>query len=144
VILETVFAVVLIVGCLVYIIFLMKEGVLKKLVPKFSLPFKRQNQKNVVEIPKEWVADKPTKQIVVAKSSSTVTMELKEYRKIRIPGLLLFKRIMAVTLMLIYFVMAQATIFYTGGNPMLYVLFILTSFLLLDYLYKTRRKEKIG
>jgi len=63
--------------------------------------------------------------------------------KKRIPGLLWFKRIIAGILLLINFSFSQFLLGSLGSTvqPM-FIVFLGNSFILLDYLWKTRRKEE--
>lgn len=60
--------------------------------------------------------------------------------KIRIPHLLFFKRLLAGFLLLINFVFSQFLLgaIGTGAQPM-FILFLLNSLILIDYLWKTRK-----
>lgn len=65
------------------------------------------------------------------------------YQKKRIPGFRQIKRLVAAGLLLINFILSQFLLGSLGqqGQP-LFVLFLLNSFILADYLWKTRRKPE--
>ncbi len=60
--------------------------------------------------------------------------------RLRVPHLLFFKRALAAFLLLVNFVFSQFLLgsVGTGAQPM-FILFLLNSFILIDYLWKTRR-----
>jgi hypothetical protein len=63
--------------------------------------------------------------------------------KKRIPGLLYFKRALASVLLFLNFVMSQFLLGTLGAAAQpLFIFFLANSFILLDYLWKTRRKEQ--
>jgi hypothetical protein len=86
----------------------------------------------VIRVPRSW--GKPQSQ---PKAMPTVI----KYKK-RIPGLRWFKRILAGFLLLINFAFSQYLLGSIGtqAQPM-FLLFLLNSFILIDYLWKTRRAE---
>lgn len=62
--------------------------------------------------------------------------------KLKIPGLRPFKRLLAFCLMVFHFVVSQLTWTGPAQNQSLALVFLLTSFLLADYLWKTRGKPE--
>lgn len=61
--------------------------------------------------------------------------------KLRLPGFRTFKRVLAFGLMVFHFVVSQLA--WTGPeqNQPLALIFLFTSFMLADYLWKTRRRQ---
>ena len=62
-----------------------------------------------------------------------------ESGKIRIPQLLLVKRIVAAIVLMLNFSIAQASLLSAADSQGLYWFFMLNAFIALDYLWKTRR-----
>lgn len=64
-------------------------------------------------------------------------------QKKRIPGLLMFKRLLAGFLFLVNFVLSQFLLGSLGeaGQP-IFILFLLNAFIMADYIWKTRRKAE--
>jgi len=102
--------------------------------------FKRKNKKKKVaaaepiEVPRSWSKPQPS-------SSARMPITVIKYKK-RIPGLRWFKRILAGFLLLINFSFSQFLLGNIGtqAQPM-FILFLLNSFIIIDYLWKTRRTE---
>lgn len=107
-----------------------------------SIPFIKKRRKRraaePTEVPACWnekprlgKEEIPRKQIVVQK------------HKLRVPGLLKIKRILAGFLLLLNFIFSQFLLGRVGdqGQPM-FIIFLLNSFIMADYLWKTRRAEK--
>lgn len=61
-------------------------------------------------------------------------------KKYRLPGFRLAKRVAACLLMVFHFFVGQMALTGAQGNVGLAFVFVLTAFLLADYLYKTRKK----
>ena len=71
--------------------------------------------------------------------NGVVELALRRDRKYHVPGLLLFKRILACVLMVLHFVIAQVVLTAAPQIQLLFWLFLPTSFLLADYVWKTRK-----
>jgi len=110
------------------------RGLQEKLRSGFNFVFRRNkktNKKQPAVVPESWIRKK--KQPVIPQA---VIIKHKK----RIPHLLFFKRLLAGFLLLVNFVFSQVLLgsVGTGAQPM-FVLFLLNSFILIDYLWKTRR-----
>jgi len=115
------------------------KGFLKSLRKKISGRGrgKRKSEENSV-VPRSWrkpqlkPGEKRKKDLDFVKTTS----------KKRIPGLLFFKRVVAGILLLVNFVLSQFLLGSLGetGQPM-FILFLLNSWFLAEYLWKTRRKS---
>ncbi len=102
-------------------------------------PFKKQE--TVSNIPKSWITrGKP-------KSSTgqqyVIVAKPKKKQRFRIPGWLMFKRVLAFSLACFWFFLGQATLLGSTQTMGFYVFFMLTCYLLLDYVWKTRRPPKL-
>lgn len=144
--LDIIFASVLIISCVAFLGFLWRisgstktrRKRTKKTKPKQKDKAKRK-EIDGVEIPKEWQTNKPN----VKSNPSPSLFEKSSSHKIRVPGLLTMKRVIAGVLLIFNFFIAQATLTSAPATQPLYILFILNAFILIDYLWKTRRKETI-
>lgn len=147
-IIEVILGVAIAIGLIAYLLFL-RYGIgslpqkpkRRKVKKQKTKPPRKKETKEVdgVEIPKEWQKGNPHPKI-----PSTSTSYVKEgSRKIRVPGLLMTKRTIAGVLLLFNFFIAQATLMSAQATQPLYLLFILNAFILLDYIWKTRRKQTI-
>lgn len=123
-------------GLLNQIIRELKESA-RNLRKKFSKKKSRRSRKDepIVLHPswskKDGKASPEKKQLIVTK------------HKKRIPGLLMFKRILAGVLFLINFVLSQFLLASAGEQGFgTFIIFLGNSFILADYLWKTRGKEK--
>ena len=145
---ETIFGAVLVVGCLAFVVFLWKMSrtsetpkVKQKKTKKRKTKTKHEQETREVDgvpIPKEWRESEnpgPTPTPSLFKETGT--------QKIRVPGLRMVKRVIAALLLIINFLIAQATLMSAPATQPLYLLFGLNAFILLDYLWKTRRKQTI-
>jgi len=94
---------------------------------------KKQDPTEATVVPRSWI--KPEAQ----PKPTPFTIKYKR----RIPGLRAIKRILAGILLLINFSFSQFLLGSIGtqAQPMFF-LFLLNSFILIDYLWKTRRKEQ--
>lgn len=88
-----------------------------------------------IEVPKEWLEQTPKP------STSSKTHSRFKPSKIHIPFLRTTKRVMAGLLLIINFIISQATLTSHPDTQPLFWLFLLNSFIILDYIWKTRRKE---
>ncbi|MCJ7459208.1 MAG: hypothetical protein MUP17_09475 [candidate division Zixibacteria bacterium] len=95
---------------------------------------KRRRRRDPDEIPRSW-RRQDLQDAGPGKGRSVIIKHKK-----RIPGLLWFKRILAGFLLLINFTFSQFMLGSLGApaQPM-FILFLANSFILLDYLWKTRR-----
>lgn len=99
-----------------------------------------KKKENEVEIPEEWVKQKDVKQgdileaPVKHKIVKVKRFSFRRPRRIRLRFLRGFKRIMAGFLFIIH---GFAT-FVASSNPLIAGFFLFTSFILLDYLWKTK------
>lgn len=110
----------------------------EKLKRYLRLPKKN---KVMIETPSAWIKDK---QVITLPSTSGMTqLELKKKRKIRIPMLRTIKRLIAAFLLIVNFFISQASLMSASQSQPLFVLFILNSFILVDYLWKTRDKPEL-
>ena len=106
--------------------------------------FKRKNKVKTIESPKSWFKQTKKGQIVVPKSKAMVEFEIRKKRKFRIHGLRTAKRVLATVLLVINFFISQATLLSAATSQPLFWLFFLNSFILLDYLWKTRKTPKLS
>lgn len=65
-------------------------------------------------------------------------------RRFRIPGLRSFKRLVAFFLMVVDFIIGELALTGPAGNQPLAIFFLLNSFILADYLWKTRKQPTGG
>ena len=108
----------------------------KKAKPK---NLEKPTAKGETEIPASW--RKPTEGN--PGSSPRFSLPHFETRKIRVPGLRFAKRFIAAILLIVNLFIAQGTLMSAPASQPLYLLFVLNSGILLDYLWKTRRKQTI-
>lgn len=97
----------------------------------------RFSRKEKIEVPESWLKDKPEENVKVDKTVVVAIPKPKVKRKIRIPFLRRFKRIIAGFMLIINFLSGIMSLS-TNIVPVA-ILFLPTSFILLDYLWKTRR-----
>jgi hypothetical protein len=109
-----------------------------------SLPFNKRKKKRrkadadeEISVPRSWSRSRPgekrtsRKQVIVQK------------HKLRVPGLRWFKRGLAAFLLLINFVFSQFLLSQVGGQGQaMFIIFLLNSFIMADYLWKTRRASQ--
>lgn len=111
------------------------RGFRSRLKETFDYVFRRKPKRFLrdapVTVPRSWEKKKGQK----LEKAPAVTKH-----KLRVPHLLTFKRILAAFLLLVNFVFSQFLLgsVGTGAQPM-FILFLLNSFILVDYLWKTRR-----
>jgi len=99
---------------------------------KFKEFLDRFNRKEKVIVPADWVKDKP-----VDRHVETVSVIVEKPKgKFRVQGLRQFKRGLAFILFLVNFAFGLTSILY--GASVIIVLFWPTSFILADYVWKTR------
>lgn len=105
-----------------------------------SLPFNRKKKRRraaaePIKVPFSWRRNSRPGEGAASEKEVIV-----QKHKIRVPGLRAIKRILAVFLLLINFVFSQFLLGRVGdqGQPM-FILFLLNSFIMADYLWKTRR-----
>lgn len=104
----------------------MKEK-LKKFLDRF-------NRKEKVIVPADWVKGKPIENHV---ETVSVTVDKPRARgKFRVHGLRQFKRVLAFVMSVVNFLFGLTSISY-GAFPVI-LLFFPTSFILADYVWKTR------
>lgn len=107
-----------------------------------KFPWSKKKKKDA-EVPKSWL-DKTTSKTpvteVVEETMPTVSVKPKRSFKIHVPYLLTVKRIIAAFLLIVNFFIAQAALTSAQTTQPLYLLFFLNALILLDYLWKTRRK----
>lgn len=89
---------------------------------------RRKTVKEGLEIPKEWIP----------RTSKEIKAKF-EPSKFHIPFLRTFNRGLALTGLIVNFILAQATL--TTNMQPLFWLFLLNSYIHLRYLWKSRRKE---
>lgn len=95
----------------------------------------RRKKEKEDEIPDEWKETKGKKGTPVFTEPKTKTR-----RTWRFPRLLLFKRVIACILFLVNGTIGVTTLFSLGAEP-LSIVFLPTTFILLDYVWKTRRTQ---
>jgi hypothetical protein len=114
-----------------------------------SLPFHKKKKRGIehkqeesIEIPASW-RKSPRPGDSSASSARARKQIIVEKHKIRVPGLRWFKRCLASFLLLINFVFSQFLLGRVGeqGQP-LFILFLLNSFIMADYLWKTRKTSQ--
>jgi len=110
---------------------------LEKLKQKF-----RKKKDEGHEIPEARLEGKPNVTKNLKTGVTTVKFERKGSRKIRVPGLRGAKRLLAAILLAFNFFVAQASLTSASASQPLALFFYLNFFVLLDYLWKTRRKSK--
>lgn len=106
-----------------------------KVLDRIKGVFKREKKKEkTIEVPSEWVTapQSTTKQ-------KLVSVEVKKRRKIRVPGLRTAKRVLAGLLLIVNFLISQATLMSAPATQPLFFLFFLNALMYLDYLWKTRK-----
>lgn len=97
---------------------------------------KRNEAPEMVKIHRSW------KKGSSAAQNKPEKVKVIEQQKMRIPGLLMFKRIAAAFLLLINFVFSQFLLGSVGaGAQWTFFIFLGNSLVLVDYLWKTRKKE---
>lgn len=141
---ETIFGAVLIIGCVAFIMFLWRMSGMQakskskkpKIKPKKIRKIAEKKVSDDLEVPPEWREEKG--------NPSSFTPSLEVHRKIRVPGLRTFKRVLAAILLIINFFISQATLMSATATQPLFLLFGLNCLFLLDYLWKTRRSEIVG
>lgn len=102
----------------------------------------RKPAKKGVNVPASWLKpDAQTKAKALPKGY--VRLEKPKMRKLHIPGLRTGKRVLATFLLAINFVISQAALTSAQNTQPMFALFLLNSFILLDYIWKTRSKKKI-
>lgn len=87
------------------------------------------------EVPKAWLKE------TAKPSPSHETHSRFKPTKIKIPFLKTGKRVVAGLLLVVNVIISQATLMNNPNTQPLFLLFILNSFIILDYLWKTRRSE---
>ena len=100
--------------------------------------FKRK-EKATIQVPEKWLKQNPkgvTQSFVVLEPRKTP-------RKIHITGLRTSKRVLALALLCLNFFIAQTALVSAQASLPMGILFFLNSFILLDYLWKTRSKPKL-
>jgi len=97
---------------------------------------RRKNVENQqVGVPKAWL-----KETAKPSTSHEIHGRFKP-SKIHIPFLKTGKRVMAGVLLVVNVIISQATLMSNPDTQPLFWLFLLNSFIILDYLWKTRRSE---
>ena len=99
---------------------------------KFKTLLDRFDRKEKIVIPVDWVKDNPIKSRI---ETVSVTVD-KPKGKFKVAGLRQFKRGLAFILFLVNFTFGLTSIFY--GAAIIILLFWPTSFILADYVWKTR------
>jgi hypothetical protein len=111
--------------------------------PKLKNPFKKQEKPfqnpEQMMVPKEWLTPENIPKI----QEKYTIIDKANYRKFRIPGLRTSKRIIAGILLLLNFFISQATLTGPVATQGFAVFFLLNSFILVDYLWKTRAKTEV-
>lgn len=98
--------------------------------------------KEGIEVPSSWLKNGPaTKSPTPPKGY--IKLEKPKLRKFHIPGLRTAKRVLATIMLIINFVISQAALTSAENTQPMFILFLLNSFFLLDYIWKTRKKKKI-
>lgn len=99
---------------------------------------KRRIKSQPIKVPRSWGRKRKASPSAMPGKSQVI------YRnKKRVPGLLWFKRILAGVLLLINFSFSQFLLGSMGSQAQpMFALFFLNSFILLDYLWKTRRTSQ--
>jgi len=101
--------------------------------------FKRNKTEEVQKVPKEWIKNKPN--VSKNQKSGLVTIKFQKGRKLRMPGLRIGKRLLAVFLLGFNFFVAQAALTSAPASQAFSILFYANCFIALDYLWKTRKKR---
>jgi len=112
------------------------------MLEKLKRLFKRDRTEEVHKVPKEWVEKKPNLKHNNKTGTVTIQFERKGSHKIHVPGLRQVKRLLAAVLLVFNFFIAQASLTSASASQPLALFFYLNFFVLLDYLWKTRRKSK--
>ena len=111
------------------------RGIKSRIKDGFNFVFRRKKKQILrdvpVTVPRSWSKKTGQKTKPVARVIN---------HRLRVPHLLFFKRALAAFLLLVNFVFSQFLLgsVGTGAQPM-FILFLLNSFILVDYLWKTRR-----
>jgi len=100
-----------------------------------------KRKETTVETPSSWLKDK--QKIKLSSSIGLTELVIKKKGKRRIPLLRTVKRLLAATLLIINFFISQASLMSAAASQPLFLLFILNSFIMLDYLWKTRKKPEL-
>ena len=106
--------------------------------------FKRKNKVKTIESPEAWFRHTKKGQVVIPQRKGLIKLEIKKPRKFHIHGLRTAKRVLASILLVINFFISQATLLSAATSQPLFWLFFLNSFILLDYLWKTRKTPKLS
>jgi len=110
---------------------------LEKLKERF-----RTKKSDEQTIPEAWLENNPNVTKNLRTGITTVRFEGKGKYKLRVPGLRAIKRFLAAILLIFNFFVAQASLTSASASQPLALFFYLNFFVLLDYLWKTRRKSK--
>lgn len=118
------------------------KQILKNLKKRFSGRKKKRGkvaEEEITVVPRSWVSKSGQKREF---SESTKVLIQQEGKK-RIPGLLKIKRLLAGILFILNFIFSQFLLAATGSQGFFTFLFFLgNSFIIADYLWKTRRADK--
>jgi len=112
------------------------RGIRSRVKDGFDFVFRRKKKQFLrdvpVTVPRSWSKKKTDQKTVAAPRVIS--------HRLRVPHLLFFKRALAAFLLLVNFIFSQFLLgsVGTGAQPM-FILFLLNSFILIDYLWKTRR-----
>ena len=101
----------------------------------------RTKPSNDMEIPEDWLDDKPNLQKETSKGMVTVKFPT-SHAKIHIPGLRTSKRVLATIMVAFNFFIAQTALMSNPNTQPLAFLFYLNCFILIDYVWKTRKNPK--
>lgn len=116
----------------------------KQVLKNIGKRFSKKKKGKVVEsdvVPKSWVKKNPDLESKELPQSTKIVIQ--QEGKKRLPGLLKIKRLLAGILFLLNFVFSQFLLAASGAQGFFVFLFFLgNSFIVLDYLWKTRRAEK--
>jgi len=145
-ILELVFSAVLIIGCLVFAIAVLRmtrtpetAKAKRKKSKKAKTKKPKKRSKSEKEIPASWRKSNEGN----PRKTTRLNVPRIERRKIRVPGLRMAWRILIGLLLIANFFISQATLMSAPATQPMFWLFFLNSVCLLWALWKTRRKETI-
>jgi hypothetical protein len=97
----------------------------------------KKDEDEEIEVPASWQKAENTSPRPGRKNKKQIVVQK---HKIRVPGLRWFKRALAGCLLFINFVFSQFLLSRVGDQGQsLFILFLLNSFIMADYLWKTRK-----
>lgn len=108
-----------------------------------NLLFKKKKKPETIKAPEKWFQQTKKGQIIIPKTEGVIELEVKKHKKFHVPGLRTAKRVLAGFLLIINFFISQATLMSAATSQPLFWLFFLNSFIILDYIWKTRNKPQV-